>query len=178
VRRILRLLPWTMVLAAFLFALGTWKALPAEIPMGIDARGNADRLTEKLVWSWFGLPMLALGTVALLAGLRALMPRRPELFNHPEKERFLKLPAAYRGQVFEEIGSILDVTATFVGLTVLEVQFILFRAASSRPVTAALPILLVTTILIAPAVLLMLTRVNAAVERAERQWIAAGRPTE
>jgi uncharacterized membrane protein len=178
VRRVLRLLPWAMVLATFLFALGTWNALPPEIPMGIDAQGNAERLTKKLIWSWFGLPMLALGTVALLAGLRALMPRRPELFNHPEKERFLKLPPAYRGKVFEELGSILDVTACFIGVTVIEVQFVLFRAAMGQPVSAALPILLVSTILVAPAVLLMVTRVNAAVESAERQWVAAGRPTE
>jgi uncharacterized membrane protein len=167
-----------MVLASFGLAYGTWGALPTEVPLGLDASGNAERLTEKIFWSWFGLPVLALATVGLLAGLRALMPRHPELFNHPEKDRFLKLPESFRGPVYLELGAILDVTAIFVGLSVIEVQFLLFRAGTGRPTTMALPILLITTLLILPAVLLMLTRVNSAVEVAERRWIAAGRPAD
>jgi hypothetical protein len=60
----------------------------------------------------------------------------------------------------------------------VEVQYALFRAALDRPIAAATPMILVTTILIAPAMLLMLTRVNAAVDIAERRWVAAGRPPE
>jgi uncharacterized membrane protein len=177
-RRVLRVLPWFLVLASVVVAIITWDALPDQISMKIDFQGNPTRLRDKVFWSWFGLPLLALGTVGLLSGLRALMPRYPELFNHSEKERFLRLPNAYRAPVFDALGAILDVTSLWVGLTVLEVQILLFRAGMGHRITWAMPVVLITGLAITPIVLLMLSRVTSAVELAERDWAAAGRPRD
>ena len=177
-RRVLRVSPWIFVFASAVVAFVTWDLLPDQISMKVDLHGNPTRLRDKVLWSWFGLPLLAFATVGLLSGLRTLMPRYPELFNHPEKERFLRLPNAYREPVFAALGSILDVTSLLVALTVLEVQVLLFRAGTGHPITWAMPIILITALAMAPVVLLMLSRVSAAVDLAERDWIAAGRPRD
>jgi len=177
-RNVLRLLPWVLVVFAFAFALATWSDLPAEIPMRLRADGSASRLTERSFWAWFGLPLTALATVGLLSGVRALIPSHPELFNHPEKARYLALPIAYRAPAAAELGTILDATGLLVMIVIIEVQLFLFATAMGRPIGAATPIILITAAMTAPSVLVLMTRVSSAVDSAERRWIAAGRPND
>lgn len=168
--RVLRALPWSLLLVAFVFALATWSALPDAIPMRINSRGEAANLVAKGFWPWFGLPIVALVTHLLLYGIGRIAPDHPELFNHPEKERFLKIPREFQAPVIAELRGMMDVVSVGVVVTILVVQWLLWRVATGHVAQGALTFALIAAALILPAVLLFLSRVNRAVDQAERTW--------
>ncbi len=176
--RILRALPWVLLFVSFVFAVATWTSLPDTIPMRINARGEASRMVARSFWPWFGLPIVALVTHWLMYGIGLLLPNRPELFNHPEKERFLKIPRAFHGPVLAEMRALLDVASASVVLTILLVQWILWRVAIGTPMPGATALVLVAAALMGPVILLFLPRISSAVDRAERAWRDAGSPAE
>ena len=176
--RILRAVPWVLVLLLFVFAIATWSSLPEMIPMRLNSRGEGARMVAKSFWPWFGLPIVALATHWLMFGVGLLLPKRPELFNHPEKKRFLQIPRAYHPPVITEMRGLLDAASVGVLLTILLAQWILWRVAMGNPVQGATAILLVSAALITPAILLFLPRISRAVDQAERAWRDAGSPAE
>jgi hypothetical protein len=175
--RILRALPWVLLLVSFVFALATWSSLPETIPMRLNSRGEVSRLVAKSFWPWFGLPLVALGSHWLMYGVGLLLPKHPALFNHPEKERFLKIPRAFHGPVIAEMRTLLDAASGGVVCTIVLVQFILWRAAVGTPVATATARGLGVAALKAPVILLFLPRSTPAGGEAERAWQAAGDPT-
>jgi hypothetical protein len=63
-------------------------------------------------------------------------------------------------------------------LTILLVQWIIWRVAMETPVQGATAMVLVAAALMAPAILLFLPRLSRAVDQAERAWRDAGSPAE
>jgi len=174
--RILRVLPWSLLLALFVFAAATWGSLPDEVPMRLNAAGEATSSVAKTYFSWFGLPLIALGTHLLLYGLSRLLPSHPHLFNHPDKERFLRLPPAWRASVIVEMQGLLDLTSVAVMVTMLIVQWSLWQTARGTPAAYAIPLVILSTVLITPMVLIYSSRIGTAIDAASKRWQAAGSP--
>ncbi|WKW13211.1 DUF1648 domain-containing protein [Pseudogemmatithrix spongiicola] len=171
----LRVLPWALCAALALFSFATYGSLPESIPQHFDAAGNITSSTPRSPWSWAMVPIVAFATQALLAGLGALLPRQPELFNFSAKERFLRLPAEYRGPVVERMRELLDVTSAFTVLVFGIVQFMIWRAAFGHSADGLVIGLIVVSVLFTPGIFLLTGRVNTAVDEAEQRWNASQR---
>jgi uncharacterized membrane protein len=173
----LRILPWALLVALFAFALGTFSGLPAEIPTHINAAGEPTNLVPKSLGNWMLLPLVALAVQGLMAGLSAYLPKRPDLFNFPEKARLLALPPSYQAPAVAWMRVVLDVSALITLLIMAYVQWMLWRTALGHRESAGLAIILVGTALMLPAILILVSKVNEATIEAERKWKEAGSPT-
>jgi uncharacterized membrane protein len=170
--RILRILPWALLAVHLIFAIAIFPSLGPEIPTHLDFAGKVTR-TRSTSWpEWFGLPMIGVATLLLLQGVGAILPRRPELFNFAEKERFLKIPRAYHGPVIALMRATLDLTGVIVALTFLFVQVMLWRAGDGKAPEWMNITVLVFPIGTLPMILLLTSKINTAVEDAERRWKA------
>lgn len=171
----LRVLPWALCAALALFSFATYGSLPESIPQHFDAAGNVTSATARSPWSWAAIPIIAVVTQLALAALSAALVRRPHLFNFPEKERFLKIPAAYQGPVINRMREMLDLASAFMVLVFAVVQFMIWRAALGHSTEGLSIGLVVGPIMVTPGLLIMISRVNGAVDEAERLWKANDR---
>lgn len=169
----LRILPWALWVAIAVFSVATFGELPAEIPRHLSAAGDVTRSTPTSWWSWMLLPIIAFVTLGLLSGIEAALPKRPDLFNFPEKERLLALPPEYRRDVIREMQMVLSATAVLAMLVFGVVQVVMWRAAHGHPTSFALPLISVSAIAFVPVVLLLTSRVNNATIEADRRFKAA-----
>jgi uncharacterized membrane protein len=174
--RTLRVLPWSLLVTLFVFAAATWGSLPDEVPMRLNAAGEAVSTVAKTYLSWFGLPLIALGTHLLLFWIGRLLPAHPHLFNHPEKERFLKLPPSWRAPVIVEMQGLLDLTSVAAMVTMLIVQWSLWQTARGTPSAYAIPLVILSAVSITPMVLIYSSRIGTAIDAANKRWQAAGSP--
>lgn len=166
---LLRLTPWAIHCVHWAIALWLYPTLPSRIPTHLDFGGVVTATSATSWGSWFGLPLVAVATSALLAGLSAALPRHPDWYNFPDKERFLRLPRAAQAPVVALMRRTLDLTATAVALFMLLVHAMLWRAASGPVPAAAHVVVLLLGILLAPVILWSTSRVSAAVDAAERE---------
>lgn len=170
------MLPWALLVALLALTLGTYSTLPEQIPTHLDMGGAVTRSVPRSLGRWLLLPLVALATHGLLAGVRAVLPRRPDLFNFPEKERLLRLPKRFQEAAVAEMQRVLDLTSSFTLLVLGYVQWILWNSAhGARGGSAVIP-LLVAVVLFVPLVLLLTLRVNSATLDGERRWREAGSP--
>lgn len=167
---IFRILPLGLFALMLAFAVATYPDLPAQIPTHFDFGGAVTGVRAKSIQSWFGLPFIALGVHLLLLTLTQMLPTRPHLFNFPDKDRFLRLPSAYRAPVIAAMQWTLDLTAFLVMFVMATVQVMMWRASQGNTDGAAHLALLVGSILLGPAILISITRVTNAVDAAERRW--------
>jgi uncharacterized membrane protein len=121
-------------LAALLAAYWTacailYPRLPDRLPIHFNLRGQADRWSENAMLGWFGLPLIATATVALMLGLTALSARRPELWNIPEKQRFLTLTRAQRAPILDELNKVLTLAAFYALAVCVVVQVAIYQNA-------------------------------------------------
>jgi uncharacterized membrane protein len=174
---LLRALPWVLWVTLVLFSLATYATLPEQIPQHLNAAGEVTRTMQRSIWSWLLLPGIAGLTLGLVSWAGAFVARRPEYFNFPEKERFLKIPHEYRGPVLVRMRETLDVTGVFLIVVMGYVQLMMWRSAQGTNVQGMSLGLLVGTILFTPGILILTSRVNTAVDEAERRWKGAERHT-
>lgn len=83
--------------------------------------------------SWYLLPLLGTGLVALTSGLARALPRWPELLNIPRKEEVMALTPEERDPVFREAALLIHVTNTHMLLLFGIVQILLYREALELP---------------------------------------------
>lgn len=157
------------LVALFGFSIAVFGELPSRIPQHFDASGTVTREVGTSAVSWFALPTVAALTWALIMWLGSRMPSNPELFNFPQKERFLTLPASYRAPVLREMQWMLDGTGLLVVLIMGAVQLMVWQTAvvGSAGVLAQAPLLGVVAILLLTGV--SLVRLGRAVADAERR---------
>lgn len=166
----IRILPWVVLIGLVAFTAATYAGLPPEIPTKISSRGVVTHTEAKTFIHWF-LPVgIAALTQAFLTGLSLVLPGKPELFNFPEKERFLALPSEYRPPVIERMQFAMDIIGVLTMLVMFYVQFMLWRTASGHPNTLGFAALMVLTVLFAPTAFLLVGRVSAEVDAQERRW--------
>lgn len=173
----LRILPWALLVSLFAFTFGTYDTLPSEIPTHINAAGEPTNVVPKSLGKWMLLPLVALAVQAMMAGISAFLPKRPDLFNFPEKARLLALPPSYQAPAVAWMRVVLDVSAMLTLLIMCYVQWMLWRTALGHRETAGLVVILVGSVLMLPAILILVSKVNDATLEAERKWKEAGSPT-
>jgi hypothetical protein len=166
---LLRLAPWAIHCIHWAIAVGLYPTLPPRIPRHLDLGGTVTAMGATSWASWFGLPLVAVATSALLAGLSAALPRHPDWYNFPDKERFLRLPRAAQAPVVALMRSTLDLTATGVALVMALGHALLWYAARGPVPAAAHVMLLLLTVLLGPGILVSTSRLSAAVDAAERE---------
>ncbi len=169
----LRLLPWALWVALAVFSVATFSELPAEMPRHLSASGDVTRSVPTSFGGWMLLPGIALATLGMLSGIEALLPRRPDLFNFPEKERLLALPPEYRRDAVREMQTVMQATAVLVMLLLGGVQVMMWRAAQGLSTRSALPVIIISAIAFLPLVLWLTSRVSNATIDAERRFRAA-----
>jgi uncharacterized membrane protein len=169
--RILRFLNIGLALALVLFAVATYGVVPEQVPLHLDLSGAPTRMGDKGLLAWFGLSGIAVSSYLLIQFVSAQLPARPHWFNFSEKERFLQLPAEYRGPVVIEMRTMLEVVACGMLLTMGVVQVLMWRAATGRP-TAGFTLIPLFAVLITPVALIWLSRVQNAVAEQEKRWRA------
>lgn len=170
--RLLRILPWAILAAHLLFAIAVYPSLGPYVPTHLDFAGKVTGMRSTSWPEWFGLPMVGVATLVLLQGIGALLPRHPQLFNFGEKERFLKIPRAYHGPVIALMRATLDLTGAIVALTFLFVHVMLWRAGNGEAPAAMHLVILLLSVGTLPMILLLTSKIDAAVVEAERRWKA------
>lgn len=170
-----RALPWLMWVTLVLFSVATYSTLPDQIPQHLNAAGEVTRTMQRSFWSWLLLPGIAGLTLGLVSWSGAFVARKPQYFNFPEKERFLKIPAEFHGPVLVRMRETLDVTGIFLILVMGYVQFMMWRSAQGTNVQGMSIGLIVGTVMFTPAILILTSRVNTAVDEAEQRWKSAER---
>lgn len=167
---ILRILPIGLFALMLAFAFGTYAGLPPEVPTHFDFSGAVTGVRAKSVQSWFGLPFITLGIHLLLLSVVYALPKRPQLFNFPDKDRFLRLPRSYQTPVIAVMQSTLDLTSLLVMVVMGLVQVMMWRAAHGATDRVLHVVMLIVPVVLGPTILLSVSRVSTAVDAAERRW--------
>lgn len=169
---LLRMLPWALCAAMVLFSAATYSSLPEAIPQHFDVAGKVTATTPRSPASWAALPIIAVATQTLLSVLSASLVRKPHLFNFPDKDRFLRLPAEYQAPVIERMREVLDAVGIVTAIVFGAVQFMIWRTAMGTPPGGFSIALMVGPILATPGLLVLGSRVTYAVDEAEKRWKA------
>lgn len=150
--------------------------LPDMIPRSIDANGRAGGMIARSPFSW-GFPIAICISVALVVEvIRAKLPTRPDLFNFPGKEQLLRLPAEYRGEVVTQMQLFMDITNAQMLVVFALVQWMLWRGAHGQRSEALTIALLVLPVLLLVGMGLLLSRLQEAVDRAQRRYDSRRNP--
>ena len=160
----------TAAIAALLLALSaaTYAGLPDVIPVHFGVNG-VDRWAPKTFWSWFGLPILAIGLAAVNYLVGALLATRPHLMNFPRKQRLLALPVDRQQRVMRWWWVLMQTIGLVEVLIMSVAQYGIWRAVAAqvfegRAVTTAV---LVLALAILPVTLVIIWQMSAEIERQE-----------
>jgi uncharacterized membrane protein len=149
--------------------------LPDRMPVHFDAAGDVTRWVEPSLGGWFLLPVLGIATAGLNYWLAGLLPKRPHLFNFPDKQRFLDLPPNRQAPVIDRMREFLYGLALPLLCLFATLQWMIYRTslgADPRPYVAAT---LVAGALMTPLILILwLPRIQREVRRQVREDSGAG----
>lgn len=115
---------WTMCVVLY-------PRLPARLPIHFNFRGEPDSWTNNASAFWFLLPVIATVTLMLIWGVGELAARSPQLWNVPEKQRFLALSDAQRAPIVRRLLGIMDVAALYTLSLIIVVQVGMYNSALS-----------------------------------------------
>lgn len=119
-----------LVLLLFLLAsLAVWSELPDRIPVHFNFRGEPDGWARTSVVSWLALPALATALVIFLWGIGRVAARRPELWNVPEKQLFLRMSPEARGPVVASLEAYVGWVALGITGVLMALQLGIYRVA-------------------------------------------------
>lgn len=162
-----RLLNAVLVLALFAGSTWAYPRLPERIPIHFDLSGQPDRWETRSFASWFMLPAIAAALALFLHAVSPYATRHPELWNLPDKRRFLALDEAAQAPIVARMQEFV----AFVGVVVTALLGVIQAGIYRASVGAArgLPVWALAAI---GAFLLVVTvagvRLNAAVGRMVR----------
>jgi uncharacterized membrane protein len=97
-----RLLNVLLLLALFAGSAWAYPRLPEHIPVHFGFSGQPDRWEARSIVSWFLLPAVAAVLALALYGMSVFGGRHPELWNVPDKRRFLALGPAEQAPIIAQ----------------------------------------------------------------------------
>jgi uncharacterized membrane protein len=124
-----RALNYALLAAYWAACVVVYPKLPDRIAIHFNVRGQPDRWSDNLFLAWFGLPAIATITVLLMIGVAKLAKRSPQLWNIPEKRRFLAMTAEQRAPIEEAMLRYLDLAAFYTLGVCTVVQLDIYRNA-------------------------------------------------
>lgn len=163
-----RLLNGLILLALWAGSAWAYPRLPERIPVHFDLSGQPDRWEARSLASWFFLPAMAVGLAVFLHLAAALSARRPELWNVPDKRRFLALDAARQAPIVARLQTFMAALGVIIAVLLGVIQAAVYQATTGQ--ARGLPVFAITGIAVSLLILLVLgVRLNAAVRRMIRQ---------
>ena len=123
-----------LLLLALYFAVAAalWNTLPERVPIHFDLAGHPTTWARTSVLSWFGLPLLAAAMTLFLYGIGQASAHTPELWNIPEKERFLALSPAARAPIVAYLRRAMAWSAVLVTFTFISIHVGAYQTAIGR----------------------------------------------
>lgn len=109
-----------------------WPTLPERVPIHFDFAGRPTTWARTSMLSWFGLPLLAAAMTLFLYGMGRVSDRAPELWNVPEKKRFLALSPAARAPIVAYLSRFMAWSAVMVSLTFIGIHVGVYQTAMGR----------------------------------------------
>jgi uncharacterized membrane protein len=160
-----------MLLAALIgLSLYVYPEVPAEIPLHFGADGVADRWGGRTLLSWMMLPLIGTATVLLIYGVAALMPRRPQSFNMPDKRKLLELPPPLQRWVIAGASNMLHVMTLTLLIMFCGIQYGTWEAAQTRSGSQMIMASIIFSLVVTPFVTIGLLIVSQ--RRMDRAWRA------
>ena len=141
-----------LLLLFFACAAIAWPHLPARIPTHFDFGGRPNRRVATTWISWFGLPSLAVAMTLFLFGIDRLLLRSPELWNVPDRERFLKMSPAERAPVEAAVHRFVAWCAVLVTCAFIGAQLAVYRSVEAT----ALPAWIIHGLVWAPVIVVLI----------------------
>ncbi len=124
-----RLLNAVLLLALFAGSAWAYPRLPERVPIHFDLAGQPDAWQSRSV-GWFLLPAVALFLTGFLHGIAAVSARNPELWNVPDKRRFLALSPQARAPIMAQLRTFVAWVGVVLTAMMCVMQAAVFRAAT------------------------------------------------
>jgi uncharacterized membrane protein len=124
-----RLLNLLLLGALFAGSLMVYPRLPERIPMHFDLSGQPDAWEGRSLAAWLLLPVIATGTALLLEAASRHSVSSPQLWNVPDKPRFLALTPEERAPIMHRLQNFMALVGVTVTVVVMVVQASVYRAA-------------------------------------------------
>lgn len=157
----LRLAALGLLAALYAGSAAAYPRLPARIPIHFDLAGKPDGWVGTSLLSWFLLPLIATAMAGFLFVMGRVSEYRPELWNVPEKPRFLALPAEARAPIAARLRAFMALMAVVITAVLGTIQVEVFLSATGR---AAPPWLMTgATVLMVLAIGVAAVRMNGRV---------------
>jgi uncharacterized membrane protein len=147
----LRLAALGLLAVLYAGSAAAYPSLPERIPIHFDLAGNPDGWARTSLLSWFLLPLIATAVAALVLVAGRVSEYRPELWNVPEKPRFLALPAEARAPIVARLRAFMALMAVMTTAVMGVIQVEVFLTATGRGpappwlMTGAIVLVLVAT---------------------------------
>lgn len=106
--------------------------LPQRFPIHFGISGQPDGWATRSLLSWLALPLVAAGVALLLEVLSRLSASRPELWNVPEKARFLALTPDERAPIVHRLQRFMGLVGVMTTALMAVVQASIYHAATGR----------------------------------------------
>lgn len=118
------------LLSIYLVAVAiVWPRLPERIPIHFGLDGTADAWTRTSFLSWFGIPLMAVAMALLLLGTIKLARRSPNLWNIPEKRRFLLLSPEQRAPIEMRLERVIAIAGILTTTLFMAIHVGMYQAA-------------------------------------------------
>ena len=152
-----------LLAALYAGSAAAYPRLPGRIPIHFDLAGNPDAWASTSLLSWFLLPLIATAMAGFLFVIGRVSEYRPELWNVPEKPRFLALPAEARAPIAARLRAFMALMAVVTTAVMSTIQVEVFLTATGRAPTPWL---------MTAATVLMLMGIGVAAVRTNRRVAA------
>jgi uncharacterized membrane protein len=109
-----------------------YPTLPERIPMHFDLSGRPDRWEARSFLSWFALPLIATAVAGFLELASRSSERHPQLWNVPDKRRFLALDPAARAPIIAHLRDFMAMVGMMSTALMMLVQLSIYRFATGH----------------------------------------------
>jgi uncharacterized membrane protein len=171
-----RLLNLLLLGALFAGSLMVYPGVPERFPVHFGFSGQPNAWAARSLLSWLALPLVAAGVALLLEGMSRLSVSRPQLWNVPDKSRFLALTPAERAPIVHRLQRFMGLVAVMTTVLLGVVQASIYHAATGRTPSLpgyVLPAAGINLVVIVTLALRMNARVATLIRDAHRRRAAA-----
>jgi uncharacterized membrane protein len=127
-----RLLNLLLLGAFFAGSAMVYPTLPERIPMHFGLSGRPDRWEARSFLSWFALPLIAAAVAGFLELASRYSVRHPQLWNVPDKRRFLELDPEARAPIIAHLQDFMAMVGMMSTALMMLVQFSIYRFATGH----------------------------------------------
>ena len=175
-KRIFDVVSIVLALGLIVFSIWAWPQLPDRIPTHYGISGRPDAWSDRSVFTWFLLPVLAIGMALLMVWVQRFTRKHPGLVNLPSSTRLVDLPEPAREPILEALAGFLALVQTEILAIFTLIQIATFISAIGGESRGIMIAVLVLAVAIAPILLLMFfLHLMPAMERAKEIARAVGR---